>query len=67
MSRRIEDAKIDVALTLDELSEEMNTVASTMIFIAGFSPEWQERAEQLIAYATKVKQWADNIEAGKAP
>ena len=67
MSRRIEDAKIDVALRLEELAEEMTVIASSMQFIAGFDPAWSAKADEIIADAAKVKQWANNIEGGNAP
>lgn len=67
MSRRIDDAKIDVAKQLEAMSEEMTVLACTIQFISGFDSAWQVRADEIIVMAANVKQWAENIEAGNAP
>jgi len=67
LTRRIDDAKIQTALNLDSLAEEMTVIACSMQFVAGFDSAWAARADDIIVMAAKVKQWANNIEAGNAP
>jgi hypothetical protein len=65
MTRRVENAKIDIALQLDTLHEEMMVLASAMQFIAGFEPSYGDKADELIAMAAKAKDWANAIEEGQ--